>query len=122
MQSNPLQYHANKIIDYAIRAGFVSIIVVPLLFFLSMSAGLGSEPADHGQIISGVALFVVLAPAHYLAELIHAAGVSFGFVDFLLMITTVPLFWGAFAYGAAQLGRFLLRMTRQHLGRRPANR
>jgi hypothetical protein len=113
-----VQYHGTKIIDYAIRAAFISIVVVPVLFFLSMSGGLGSEPPEHGEAVFGLILFVVIAPAYYTVGLVHAVGISVGFVDWMLGVILVPLFWGAVSYCVVQLCRVILRASRQRLTNR----
>lgn len=94
------------------RAAFVSVVAIPLLLFLSMSGGIGTEPPEHGEQFFGVALFIVLAPAHYTLVLLHALGISFGFVDWMLTVIVVPLFWGAAFYCVGQLCRVLLRLLR----------
>jgi hypothetical protein len=113
MESARVQYHGTKIIDYAIRAAFISMVVVPVLFFLSMSGGLGSEPPEHGEKVFGLILFVVMAPAYYTIALVHAVGLSVGLVDWMLVVVLVPLFWGAVSYGVVQLCRVILRAARQ---------
>lgn len=115
MQSSPLRQHAIRIVDYGIRAAFVCLIAVPLLFFLSMSGGLGSEPPEHGEQFFAVVLFIMLAPAYYTLMLVHMLGLSFSVLDWMLGVIVLPLFWGAAAYSVVQFCRALLRMRRQHL-------
>ena len=115
MERSPLRQHATRIVDYAIRAAFVCLIAVPLLLFLSMSGGLGSEPSEHGEQFFAVVLFMVLAPAYYTLMLVHMLGLSFSFLDWMLGVIVVPLFWGAAAYSVVQLCRALLPMPRQRL-------
>jgi hypothetical protein len=117
MQPSPFQHHVGKIVDYAIRAACVSVIAIPLLFFLSMSGGLGSELPEHGEQFFDFVLFVVLAPAQYAQTLIHSVGISLDFLDWMLGVLVVPLFWGAVAYGVAQPCRILLRTPRRRLAR-----
>jgi hypothetical protein len=106
-----LRHHGTKIIDYAIRVAVISIVVVPALFFLSMSGGLGSEPPEHSEEIFGVILFIIIAPAYYTVVLVHAVGISVGFVDWGLGVILVPLFWGAISYCASLLCRLILRAS-----------
>jgi hypothetical protein len=113
MRSSGLRQHATRIVDYAIRAAFVSVVGVPLLFFLSMSGGLGSEPPEHGEQFFGFVLFVAIAPAYYTLMLVHGVGISFDFLDWMVGVLVVPLFWGAIAYGVVQFCRVLLRVPRQ---------
>jgi len=117
MEPARVQFHGTKIIDYAIRVAFISIVVVPVLFFLSMSGGLGSEPPEHGEEVFGLILFAVIAPAYYTVALVHAVGISVGFVDWMLGVILVPLFWGAVSYCVVQLCRVILRASRQRLTR-----
>ena len=122
MQPRALQRHATKIVDYAIRAAFVCVVVVPLLFFLAMSGGLGSEPPEHGEQFFGLALFVALTPAQYTLTLLHSVGISLDFLDWMFGVLVVPLFWGAVAYGVVQLCSILLHAPRQRLTKRCSER
>lgn len=119
MESARVQYHGTKIIDYAIRVAFISIVGVPALFFLSMSGGLGSEPPEHGEEVFGLILFVVIAPAYYTLALVHAVGIAISFVDWILGVILVPLFWGAISYCVSQLCRVILRASRIRARSRP---
>ena len=118
MQPSELQRHTSNILDYSIRAAFVCVVVLPVLFFLAMSGGLGTEPPEHGEQFFGFVLFVALAPAHYTLTLIHSVGISLDFLDWMLGLFVVPLFWGATAYGVVQLWPILLRAPRQRRTRR----
>ena len=118
MQSSTFRYHATKVVDYSIRALFVLIPVIFVLFWLSMSGGLGSEPPEHGQQIFGVLLFVAVAPAHYAVRLLEMLGVSSGFVGWMISFVVIPLFWGGATYALVQLSRRLMSMTRSRLTRR----
>jgi hypothetical protein len=119
MHPSRVRYHGTKIVDYAIRAGFVSVVVIPLLFWLSMSGGLGSEPPEHGEQIFGIAFFIAIAPGVYAGALVHAVGISSGLIDWMLLVITIPLFWGAVAYGVVQFGGFLLGVAgRQRVTKR----
>ena len=107
MQSSALRYHGTKVVDYGIRALFVLIFVIPLLFFLSMSGGLGSERPEQREKIFGALFFVVVAPAHYTVRLLEMLGVSSDFVAWMVGFVILPLFWGAVTYAVVQLSRRL---------------
>lgn len=111
LHASAFRYHATKIVDYALRSLVVFILVIPTLFWLSMSGGLGREPPEHGEKIFTVLLFVAIAPAHYALRLLEMLGVSSGFVGWMTGFIVVPLFWGAATYAFVQLWRRVFRVS-----------
>ena len=115
MQSSAFRYHVTKIVDYSIRTLLVLIPVIFVLFWLSMSGGLGRESPDHGEAVFSILLFVVVAPGYYAVRLLDMLGVSSGFVGWMSSFIVIPLFWGAATYALVQLSRRLVSMTRSRL-------
>jgi hypothetical protein len=122
MPSPTFRYHATKIVNYSIRALLVLIPVIFVLFWLSMSGALGSEPPDHEEQIFGILLFVAVAPAQYAVRLLAMLGASSGFVGWMISFVVVPLFWGGATYALVQLSRRLMSMTRSRLTKRWSER
>ena len=122
MQSSRFRYHGTKIVDYSIRAVFVLMPFVFVLFWLSVSGGLGTEPPEHGEQIFGILFFVAVAPAYCAVRLLDLIGVSSGFVGWIVSFIIVPTFWGAVTYALVQLSRRFGGMARQRLTSRWSER
>jgi len=105
-------HHVRGVVDYSIRVALVSLVVVPIWFFLSIGPGLGTEPADRWVDRIAFSLFVFFAPAYALVKCLHIIGIHIGIVDWLVICVSVPAFWGTVLYCAVRLFRYA-RMSRQ---------
>jgi hypothetical protein len=111
------RHYVRRAVDYSIRVALVSFVVVPIWFFLSIGAGLGTEPADRWTNRIAFSLFVFFAPAYALVKCLHIIGIDIGVADWLVVCVSVPAFWGTVLYCAVQLFRYG-RMSRQRLTNR----
>lgn len=107
--------HATRAVDYSIGAALVGTILFPVLVFGSFGPGLGTEPPDRVTEQCRVLLFVYCAPATYPVALLHAMGINFGLVDWVVSCVVVSAFWGTLVYVIVFAIGWLLRAWKASL-------
>ena len=103
--------HATSVVDHGIRIGLISLIAVPLWLALWFAACDSDDSLCRSVAFPG---FAFLAPAYVVIKLWDGFGLSnefpLGLFLWLLVLFSVPAFWGTVSYG----GVYLYRRLRDH--------